>query len=176
MEPTIMKRITLILSLIIISTSLSFAQSRKEKKRQKKEKATKEFVETKKLIDSGQLKFQFDWADTQKGRRVSLTGNTYTLSIDTVSMTGAADLPYFGVVQVGGYGADGGIKFSGSISDYSVKYKEKKRQAFVRFKTKGDGTESFNFNVSITGAGSARATVTSSYRNSISYSGNLVAP
>ena len=51
--------------------SLAFSQSKKEKKRLKEEKAQNEFVELKKTIESGKMKFQFDWAMTQKGRRVN---------------------------------------------------------------------------------------------------------
>ena len=169
-----MKKTVFAFSLVMMVCSLAFSQSKKEKKRLKEEKAQNEFVELKKTIESGKMKFQFDWAMTQKGRRVNLSGSGYSLAVDTTNMSGAANLPYFGAVQVPNLSGDGGVKFSGSITDYSVKYKEKKYKAYVKFSARAESNqETFTFGISITGNGSSNAGVTSAYRNRISYTGNM---
>ena len=170
-----MKKITIVFFLTLITTSLVFAQSRKERKMMKKEKAKKEFLATKEIVDSGKMKFKFDWAVAQKGARVSLQGRGDSMALDTTSMSGVVELPYFGAVQVPSMSGSGGISISGDITDYSVKYKESKNKAFIKFKAKSSENEIFSFNLTITGSGSTNMGVTSSHRNRISYTGIMTA-
>ena len=163
-----MKKILILLVIFTLSGTLLNAQTKEEKKKLKEETAQKEYEATKLLIDSGIYTFQANWANTQKGRRISLQGNPTYLKIDDNNVD--AYLPYFGALHSPTIGGGGAIKFEGTVKNYKVKYNDKKKKATVLFNAKNT-SENFDINLSIYKSGKASLSVTSNKRNSITYDG-----
>ena len=164
----IMKKVTLLLLfLAFIATNTINAQSKKELKEQKR---IEEFKKLKTLIDSGNYAFTANAAFTQKGRRIDLTLNGGILIVRGELAEG--DLPYFGVVQVGGYNQDNGINFNNKNTKYDIKYNEKKRRVIIKFDTKNK-TEQFSLILTSGGSGTATLSINSNHRNMISYNGQI---
>lgn len=102
--------------------------------------------------------------------RILLTGGQDYLKISGDSIS--ADLPYFGVRQLGGaYNPKrGGIIFDGPYKSYKVDYNEKKRMYTLRYKIHSN-RESFNVVVKIFANWRADIYVNTSHRTAINYSG-----
>lgn len=165
-----MKKIILIILLLSFIIPIS-AQSRAEKKKIKEEKEIEEYAYLKNFIKSNKFDFEADWATTNKGRRINLTGNANYLKIDNKD----ADiyLPFFGTAHSGsvGFGGNGGIEFKGAIKNYSVKFNDKKRLVTIKFSAK-EKSENFDFSLTLYGNKNANLTVSSNSRSNMSYSGN----
>jgi len=164
-----MKKLITLLVLVIFVTSPIIAQTKEEKKAAKAENSLKEYEAMKELVNSESFMFVADWTTTQKGRRVDLMSNPNFMKIDGKN----ADifLPFFGVSQVAGYGAGGGIEFKGEVEKYSVNFDDKKQKVVVKFKGKNDKSENFAFTMDIFGSGSTSVNVNSNHRNNARYNG-----
>ncbi|MBC7827008.1 MAG: DUF4251 domain-containing protein, partial [Chitinophagaceae bacterium] len=104
--------------LILLSASFSMlsAQNSKKAKDSIKAETTKSQVEAKRFV------FQAQSASPMRGGRRNLTpGYTLLVSNDTL----VSDLPYFGRAYSAGYGTDGGIKFTSTKFESSVKSRKK---------------------------------------------------
>jgi hypothetical protein len=107
------------------------------------------------------------------GARVNLIGTPNYLRIknDTVS----ADLPYFGIMRFPRNPSNtnnSGVFFNGTPKDYEQKFNEKKRQTTISFDIKDD-TESYQVFITVYSNKSARVSINSSHRNTISYDGDI---
>ncbi|MFY0625244.1 MAG: DUF4251 domain-containing protein [Reichenbachiella sp.] len=165
-----MKKILVVLICVLMASSSLLAQTRAEKKKAKKEKAKNEFVAMTEVIESGKMRINIERASGKRGRSIQLTGQSYNLIID--GSKGKTDLPFYGTSQNAGYGADTGISFDGELLEYSVKYKDKKNKAMIRFKAKSENNEQHSFMITLSGW-SASISVNSTYKSSMSYSGKL---
>jgi len=164
-----MKNIFLLIMALVISSNV-FAQTKAEKKAMKAKAEQEELAKTKALIDSGTFTFVADWANSQKGGRINMMSNPNFLKIE--NETADAYLPYFGVVQTPSMSGQGGIEFSGDVTDYTVEFNDKKQKTLIRFNAK-NGSESFTINLTVFKNGNASLIVSSSGRNSISYDGKI---
>ena len=168
-----MKNILITFTFLILMINLSFAQTKEEKQKSKEETATQEYEATKSLIESGEYKFIPDWAITLKGKRINLTANYGYLIIN--KEIAEADLPYFGIAQTPSYSGDGGIKFNNEEVVYQIEYNDKKQTINVRFKA-NHKSESYKLILSVLKSGNSHLNISSSKRNSISYSGKITKP
>ena len=117
------------------------------------------------MIESKRFVFEAQSMSPVKGSLRTLTpGYTIRVSPDTV----VADLPYVGRAYQAGYGSDGGIKFTATKFEYSVKDKKKGWTANIETK---EVTGSPRLIFSVFENGTARVVVYSNDRESISYSG-----
>jgi hypothetical protein len=103
---------------------------------------------------------------------ILLTGGQdyFRMSGDSI----AADLPYYGVRQLGGeYNQKrGGIKFKGVYNSYKVDYNEKKQMYTLRYRI-NDNRESFNVVVKIFTNWKANMYINTSHRTAINYQGHI---
>lgn len=165
-----MKKVLLIiLSISFFSIQSSIAQSKKELKKQQKEK---EYQVTKKLIESGNFVFTPDWVNTQRGRRVNITGDGNTLIIE--GKKAIADLPYFGVSQTSHYSGNTGINFTSANTTYSTEFDDKKHKITIKFQAI-EKSENFDIQLEIFSNGNTTVKISSSSRNNISYNGKVSA-
>ncbi len=163
-----MKKIFISTVLLVFVTIVS-GQTKSDKKKIKKEKAEKEYVAIKKMIDSKAFVFEGDWANPTRGTMINLIGNANYLKISKDSVD--VYLPYFGVLHSAvNYGSGGGLKFNTLFKNYSVKYNDKKKRVRIKFESKNK-SELFNMMLDVYGGGSASLSVSGSHRNSISYNG-----
>ena len=164
-----MKKIVTLSLLLLFCTTSIVAQTKKETKALKAEAAFNNYEALKVLLNSGSYEFVGEWATSNSGRRVSLFSNPNYIRLDA----GEASifLPFFGTSQNAGYGSGGGIEFEGKLQDYQLTFNDKKQKATIKFRTKGEGTENFDFSIDVFGTGSTNVSVTSSYRSHIRYNG-----
>lgn len=148
----------------------STAQTRAEKKQAKKELQQKSFMELKEWFEKGEFEFVAEWANTQKGRRVNLISNPNSLIVRHAVLN--ADLPYFGVVQVGNMSGDGGINVEDEpLLQEKIKYNEKKFRLIYSFEVKTQRGELLNCIFTIQANQTASLSIRSSQRNQITYTG-----
>lgn len=163
----------LVLFIFIIGLAqIATAQTKSERKQKKKELRAKSFLELKKFFESKNFRFEADWADTQKGRRINLTGNPngYTQKGDTVN----ANLPYFGVAQVATMSGDVGINIENkAVEGATEKFNEKRYRIVYSFKVKSTRGELLSCVLTIQVNRSATLSIRSTQRNRISYSGEI---
>lgn len=163
-----MKKILfLFVTISLLTTNVTEAQSKKELKEEKK---AAEYKVTKALIESGTYGFEASYCNTQKGRRIDLTSNGDSLIIDG-SLSGA-NLPYFGVAQVSNMGGDAGITFENDNTEYNIEYNDKKYKITIRFKAKNK-TEVFDVFITVFGNRNTTVGISSSQRNYISFGGDI---
>jgi len=163
-----MKKATLIIAafLFVLSNPI-IAQSKKELKKQK---AAKEYLKTKNLIESGVYTFIAISANTQKGRRIDLSTNYNSLKFDNAHVI--ADLPFFGFSQVSSFNSDGGIIFDIENTDFEIEYNDKKHKITIKFVAKNK-TESFDLLLTVYSNASAALSITSNQRDSMRYQGDV---
>jgi len=187
-----MKTLRLII-VVFCCTSLSFSQSRTERKRIKQDKLEASYNKTKALIESGKFNFEALWAtpldndavrvgmslpggaQVFQGGRVNLTGNSNYVRID--GDNAKLFLPYFGrVLFPRGYmgSTDNGIEFDGKIEDVKIEYNEKKKRIEYKFKAKKENDE-LDFHFSINADGATRLNLNSTNRQIINYDGKITA-
>jgi len=157
----------MLLALSLFCSSVTFPQSKKELKAQEN---LEKYNAMKNLVESKKIAFRADVAFTQKGRRIDLSSSGNSLIIDGPKSEG--DLPFFGVVQIGAIGGDGGIVFVNEQTEYDIIYKDKKQVIIVKFSAKNK-SESFDFILTIKKSGYADLSVNSNFRNSMTYTGNV---
>ncbi|MDT0554832.1 DUF4251 domain-containing protein [Patiriisocius hiemis] len=142
------------------------------------------------FLDEKQFEFEAEWANPlvsnelnqlapqllpqgSNGSRVNLVGTPNYLRIqnDTVS----ADLPYFGIMRFPRNPSNtnnAGIYFNGVPKDYKQSFNEKKQQTTISFDIK-DETENYQVFITVYSNKSARVSINSSHRNTISYDGDI---
>lgn len=163
-----MKKATfIIVVLLLIVSNTTFAQSKKELKKQAE---YKEYTKTKKLIQGGVYTFEATSANTQKGRRIDLTTSFNSLKINNAYAI--ADLPFFGFSQVSNFKSDGGIKFDSENVDYEIEYNDKKHRITIKFKAKNKA-ETFDLFLTVYSDATATLNVSSSQRDFMSYRGDV---
>lgn len=166
-----MRKIALLIFAFMLVNSMSFGQTREEKKIKKQELNEVNFQYAKDLVDSGQFTFRSAWMNTRAGKRVQLdAGRGYLTINDGVAQS---FLPYFGVVRVASMYEGGGIEFNSEMKDYEVSYDEKRRIINIEFKMKGR-QEKYDVYVQIFNGLTASVTINSNVRDSIIYDGNIV--
>ncbi len=105
------------------------------------------------------------------GSRINLQGNSDYLKIENDSAYG--DLSYFGERRFsGGYNTPNGILFRNRLEDYSATFNEKKQRHEISFRVSHQ-TESFDINLDVYSSGNSHITVSSAYRTTIKYDGNI---
>lgn len=161
------KSLFILLALLLLNAEAVFSQSKKELKAQEN---LEKYNAMKSLVDSKKFAFSANVAFTQKGRRIDLSSSGNSLIIDGPKSVG--DLPFFGVVQIGAIGGDGGIVFENEQTEYDITYKDKKQIIIVKFSAKNK-SENFDFILSIKRSGYADLSVNSNFRNSMTYNGNV---
>ncbi|WP_299116806.1 DUF4251 domain-containing protein [uncultured Winogradskyella sp.] len=186
-----MKKSILILVLSLFVSSISFSQTRAERKQAKKERIETQYNETKALIESGSFQFEAKWAiplgndissiglslpgggAVFQGGRVDISNNSNKVSIDANN----ADvyLPYFGrVFFPKRISNERGIQYKGEIEDYTIDYNEKKKVITIKFKADSPG-DFLKFIYRINYGGNTTITVNSTNRQTISYNGKITA-
>jgi len=165
-----MKRVLVIGITFILSIQLINSQSKAEKKATKEANELKEYKHIQTIIDSKSFEFTADWARTQKGRRINLTGNANYLRV--VGTKAEADLPYFGVAQSVPYSGNAGINFNSDLSKYEVKKADKKKRIIIKANA-SKGIEKFSLTLTVYPSGNASLYISSSNRNGITYDGKL---
>lgn len=164
--------ITLFISLFLVS-SISFAQTKKEKKQLKEEQKVQGFEEMKTLIDSNTFEFIGEWAISHRGRRINLITNPTFLRMN--NQEADAFFPFFGerYSGAGAYGSDsGGIEFKTEVTNYDVSYIDKKKQVRIKFNAPGKG-EKFEITMLVFSNGNASVTITSNNRSIMKYDGSV---
>ena len=163
--------ITLFLALVVAS-SVSFGQTKEEKKKLKEAQKEQGFQEMKDLIDSGAYEFEGEWAISQRGRRINLFTNPTYLKMDNQEAEGF--FPFFGERFSGSaaYGTDSGIEFKTKVTNYKVTYNDKKRQVIIDFKAKGK-YETFEVKMYVYTNGNGKITIVSNNRSVMNYDGKI---
>lgn len=130
-----------------------------------------DFRNLQKIVKDKNFTVTSDWAYPLGGSRVNLIGNPNFVTFEKDSVK--TFLPYFGVVQVvANYGGGGGISFEGVPKSYKVIPLKNKNNVLIKFDI-SNKTENFEVLVTLFPNKSARISVNSGYRNSISYSGRF---
>jgi hypothetical protein len=157
-----MKSHLFILALLFAGISLNaFAQ---DSKKEKQEAASESF---KAAVEGGTFIFKAQSATPAKGGVIQLTSG-YAMSVTPEQIN--SELPYYGRAFTGGYGgSETGITFTSKAFEYNVKPK-KKGGWDVTIKP-SDVSQIVKIFLSITADGYATLRVTSTDRDSISYSG-----
>lgn len=121
------------------------------------------------LISSQNYVFKAEFATPMGGRQILITG-PYHLRITKESVI--ANLPYFGVSQRAPMGADeSGIKFTSTEFTHQIQSKKNGWQIQIK---PNDNREVRMLNIRVTSSGRATLQVSSNYKQSISYSGQIV--
>ncbi|MBX9808627.1 MAG: DUF4251 domain-containing protein, partial [Flavobacteriaceae bacterium] len=80
-------------------------------------------------------------------------------------------LPFFGRAYSGaGYGGDGGMKFEGKPTDYSIE--KKKKNYVIKANVRGE-RDSYSIMLLVYFEGAATLSINSNNRSSISYDGDI---
>lgn len=166
----VMKLIIILLTTIFSLACAIPAQAQTDKKAARKEKAEQEFQKTYALIQSGHFQAEFDMAYPPGWRNITLFSNLGTLVVSDSIAKGS--LPYFGRGYVNPDPGDNGIEFDGKMENLTVKVKDKKKIILYQFSVRKKG-ELLQISMEIGSSGKCTATVNSSNRSSISYSGKV---
>ncbi len=180
-----------LLSLIALIVGCASAKTENGKKLDVAEKD--QFKQLEQLVDSRSFTIVSDWANPLNGNqinfygnrfdlsnllppgsggsRVSLIGNGNSLTISKDSVKGF--LPYYGEVQVvKNYGGGGGITFDGLLENYKVKKDIDNGLININFEA-DDESEHFQVAIKLYSNFNAHIALSSAYRNSISYDGEI---
>lgn len=129
-----------------------------------------DYEELREVVYNGEFEVENQWAHPVSGSMIDLLSNPNYIRIkkDSVDLF----LPYFGVRHMGGdYGGrDGGIEFKGVAEDLEIDEARDESKIEITFEAE-EGTENYNFRITLFPNGNASTHVTSSERNSISYRG-----
>lgn len=131
-----------------------------------------DFNQLKELVSSREFEIQHQWARSSLGGSINLIGNPNFIRFKGDSVT--IFLPYFGVrYSGGGYGGEGGIKYKGPVKNLKVTAQKEEQELVLEFE--GDrGAENLQFYITLFSNGKASTHVTSSQREAISYSGEIM--
>lgn len=130
----------------------------------------KDYNELRELINNQGIEIEQQWAYPLSGDMVNLIGNPNFIRFknDSVDLF----LPYFGVRHSGGNygGRDGGIKYEGIAEELKITEAEKDSKITIEFEAE-EGTENYDFRITLFSNGNTSTSVTSSERNAITYKG-----
>ena len=140
-----MKRILIVCFLVFFSNLIS-AQTKKEKQQLKEDKANKEYIAIKKLIDTKTYVFNGTWLTARNGNRIDLGTSSNQMEIKKDSAKGS--LQFFGEVRSANFRSEGGIVFDNIINDYKVTYNDKKRRVQISFNVRNK-TETFDVSMMV---------------------------
>lgn len=131
-----------------------------------------DYGELQELVSKGEFEIENQWAYPLSGNMVDLIGNSNYIRFknDSVNLF----LPYFGVRHAGGNygGRDGGIKFKGVAEELEITEAEEDSRIMIKFEAE-QGSENYDFRITLYANGNAATSVTSSERNAISYRGTV---
>ncbi|MBJ2174697.1 DUF4251 domain-containing protein [Aureibaculum sp. A20] len=151
--------------MLVLSTTMLTAQSKKELKKQKK---LAEYAKTKMLVQNGQFVFKTSYIVTQKGDRTEAIGDGLLIEDDKAY----ANFPFIGNMNRGTLKGSNNIEFNTSETDFDIEYNDKRRKIFVKFEAK-DKNESYTIYITILGTGKATVQISSSSRGIMSYEGEI---
>ncbi|MBT8287895.1 MAG: DUF4251 domain-containing protein [Flavobacteriaceae bacterium] len=163
-----MRTKTLFVILLAMVISVSEAQTKKDKKEQKLEKKEQQYALAREVVANGNFTFNSQWMNTRAGKRMLMDAGRGYLTIQGDKTK--AYLPYIGIVRVATMYAGGGIEFDGEMRDYQVRENDKRRTVTVEFKISSP-EETYDVFVQFFKGLSAKVTVNSNKRESISYDG-----
>lgn len=141
-------------------------KSKKELKEQQKLEKQKKIAL---LVESKEFVFVANRVMPQSGRTINLTTD-YLVEFHPELIK--CDLPYFGRAYGGiGYGSsDGGMKFEGKPSIYSIE--KKKKAYYIKADVRGE-SDSYSLMLTVYFEGTANLSISSNNRSSISYDGDI---
>ncbi|MAZ27498.1 MAG: hypothetical protein CL868_10535 [Cytophagaceae bacterium] len=163
------------LMLVVLLPLCTLAQETKDDKKQR------QLQELKELVDSGSYEFTAQWAYPLRNNLVYFPNNP-NLSSAQVNLIGNPNyirikkdsaeiaMPFFGVARNAPYGGGTNEPFDDSIDDYKVK--EKKGKLIISF-TARKGTRTDNYTITANTLENVDVTVTSSWRDTIRYRGEI---
>ncbi|GAB2769923.1 DUF4251 domain-containing protein [Actinomadura fibrosa] len=122
------------------------------------------------LVANRDFEVQNDWAVPLSGSNVNLIGNPNYIRFKGDSVKIA--LPYFGERYSGGYNTEGGIRYEGPARNFQVS--EKANSMILEFEGQ-QGSENYNFIMTLFPNGKTTTSVNSSQRSTISYRGEITA-
>ncbi|WP_299429908.1 DUF4251 domain-containing protein [uncultured Maribacter sp.] len=164
------KEIIFILMLILTFSGV-WGQTRVEKKIIREEKAKREYLKVKQIIESKSFLFFVNRVTINTGSSLSIVGEGYYLNLKKDSVN--TILPYFGVLySSNGYRDGGGIKFKSLAETLKIEYDDIKKRIRLKFSSVNLG-ERLEFEVLVFKNGEANIMVGSIYRTTINYSGKL---
>ena len=167
-----MKNLITLFLAVVVASSVSFGQTKEEKKKLKEEQKEQGFQDMKDLINAGAYEFTGEWATSQRGRRINLMTNPTYMKMDNQEADGF--FPFFGERFSGsaGYGTDAGIEFKTKVTEHEVTYNDKKRQITIDFKAKGKH-ETFTVKMVVFSNGNSKVTIISNNRSIMNYDGKV---
>jgi hypothetical protein len=159
----------IMLIFVVFSHTNAVAQE-KSKKQLKEEAKIEKQKQTALLVNSKEFVFVARTAISQGGRSINLTTD-YTVEFHSDLIK--CDLPFYGRAYSGvAYGGDGGMKFEGKPTVFSI---EKNKKAYViKAEVRGE-RDSYSLMLSVYFDGSAYLSINSNNRSSISYNGDIEA-
>jgi hypothetical protein len=154
--------------MLMLETGIAQVNSRKEER--EKDKAEKQH-----LIDSlmrcKEFVFEARMALPNGGGSVDLTGNSNYLKFMPEKIE--SYLPFFGRAYSIDYGGDGGIKFEGKPSEYTVATR-KGGKGFEINATVPVIRDNYKLTLFVSDEGGASLTISSNQRSTISYHGDIM--
>ncbi len=162
-----MKKLLIILVLLVpfVAMNAQDTKSRKEKK-EKKEMQTKKEVE--KIIDNQSFVFNASHAMPMSGSSVSLN-YYFNVKIDGDSIQ--SYLPYYGVAYTAEYGSSNSpLDFEKEVKNIDIE--KDKKGYLINFDVK-NGNDYLKYSFRVSELGFASLNVTSTNRQSISYTGKI---
>ena len=163
-----MKKLLLI-TLILVSVSVVFAQEMTKKEKKAARKA-EQIEKTKALIENNAWQFDANQMNPTSGK-----SRTLTTPYNIVVKDGQLDsyLPYFGRAYRAEYGStESPLIFKNEISDYKVE-PAKKNGWTIKFKT-SNKNDRLDYTLLVAESGSSTLNINSTDRQAISFHGNLV--
>jgi hypothetical protein len=162
-------RFLIILTLAFLAFSITnvIAQE-KTKKQLKEEKQLEKQKQTEVLVNSKEFIFVANRVIPQSGKSINLTSD-YNAEFHPDLIN--CDLPFYGRAYSGvGYGGDGGMKFEGKPTVFSVE--KNKKGYLIKAEVRGE-RDSYFLMLTVYFEGSAYLTINSNNRSSISYDGDI---
>jgi hypothetical protein len=170
-----MKKQIIILVMALFVCNISIAQTKSEKRQLKKEqklkKANTDYEKAKILVETKNFVFDANWVMPLGGKRRDISNDSHRLLITKNNAEG--NLPYFGVVRMGGMNNSVGIEFNNEMTDYEVEFNDKKQKISISFEVVNKA-ERLKVEIRVYGGG-ANVVVSSSKRDTISYDGTITA-
>ncbi|TRX37249.1 DUF4251 domain-containing protein [Flavobacterium sp. ZT3R18] len=164
-----MKTKNIVLALFISFFVVNGYAQEKTKKQLKEEQKIEKQKQIEILVNSKEFVFVARNASPLGFRTIDLTSNSNYLKFypDLIK----SEMPYFGKAYGGiGYGGDGGLKFEGKPQDYTIEKTNK--QYRIKAVVKGE-RDVYSLLLSVYFGGSATLSVSSNYRSTISYNGEI---
>jgi len=154
------KKVINILFILLLIGNYSFAQSKRELRKQEA------YLSTKKLVESTKFIFEVNAVTPYGGSRIIAVGEGLLIENNMLYVS----LPFIGTSHVGIIGESNKIEFTNENTEYSIKYDARKKRIYIGFEIEHKG-ESFTFYLSIFSNGKSNLQILSSSRSQISYDG-----